>query len=103
MAIDPKSIMLASTAGVMPSKNDVTTNADIKSVSDSKISSVCLATGSAVCISSGDVFTVPSDTALVSLKTSLKLQCFTAFSYTYLRLFYSTGVLRVWVTETPQP
>ena len=58
MAIDPKSIILASTAGVMPSKNDVTTNADIKSVSDSKISSVCLATGSAVFVSSGDTFTV---------------------------------------------
>jgi hypothetical protein len=65
MAIDPKSIMLAGTAGVMPSRNDVTTDAALKLVSDSKISSVCLATGNVVCISNGDVFTVTSDTTAV--------------------------------------
>jgi hypothetical protein len=58
MAIDPQSIMLASTAGVTPSSNGVATDATLTLVSDSEKSCVCLATGSVVFISSGDAFTV---------------------------------------------
>jgi|AntAceMinimDraft_5_1070358.scaffolds.fasta_scaffold402656_2 hypothetical protein len=51
MVIDAKSIMLAGTAGVTPSSNDIATDATFTSVSDSEKRSVYLAPGSVVLIS----------------------------------------------------
>jgi hypothetical protein len=119
--------MLVGTAGVAPSSNGVATDAIFTSVSDSEKSSLCLATGSFFFISCGDAFTVawaekvltsvpvPTDvgdsdaeptsdtTAVFKMIVSLKLKSLTTFSYTNLRLFYSTIVLRVWETKTPRP
>jgi|AntAceMinimDraft_5_1070358.scaffolds.fasta_scaffold29057_1 hypothetical protein len=52
MAIGPKSIILAGTAGITPSSNDVAIDATFTLVSDSEKSSLCLATGGDVFISS---------------------------------------------------